>query len=57
MSSNVTDADWRLIEWRNDAEKMLIDREKMLVLTFRTASSHVAFVSRLHEEEHASVQL
>ena len=35
---------------RNDAEKMLIDREKMLVLTFRTASSHVAFVSRLHEE-------
>ena len=36
MSSNVADADQAQIEALRDAEKMLIDREKMLVLPFRS---------------------
>jgi hypothetical protein len=35
VSSNVTDSDPAWIEALIDAEKMLIDREKMLVLPFR----------------------
>jgi len=45
VSSNVTDADRARIERLIDAEKMLIDREKMLVLPFRKAASQVAFIT------------
>jgi hypothetical protein len=45
VSSNVTEADRGWIERLIDAEKMLIDREKMLVLPFRKAPSNVAFIS------------
>ena len=38
------------IDGRNDAEKMLIDREKMLVLPFRKSLLLRGFGSRLHEE-------
>jgi hypothetical protein len=51
VSSSVPDGDCAWIEALIDAKKMLIDREKMLVLPFRKSRGGCGFTLRSNREE------